>query len=379
MQPFCTGALQCGKFVFLWPYCYLLMLLKSITPAMPTNKNAQLRYKVIDRALREAFNAGENGVSTKRLMEMIAEEFNGSAGPWDHKKQRFFYGVSLRTFRNDLEAMKQMGAPIELEQYGKDDYRYFYYKAFALGDSLGKDEMNRLYRAQAALAQLGLSGLSESIGEMLEIAREKLNATKLPQGFPLQLEDRELVGMEHITPLFDCIAGKEKFDLLIRYRPYGEEPVTKEVRPLFLKEFNRRWYLIAMNRKSKEIHNLALDRMEEIKETIFPNLKTPDLEKVARRYREVIGVTLPAEEDHPEDVLLRLKPKRAPYVLTKPLHGSQETVEESAEGTTIKLRVILNKELEARILELGRDAEVLSPARFRERIKNILQGALKQY
>lgn len=346
---------------------------------MPISKNQLLRYKVIDEALRESFNMGKNGLTRKELMWRVANAMHGETGAEikDNKGefQRYEKGVSRRTFYEDINYLKSIGAPIETDKFGDGGHYFFYMTHFAFGESVGKDELARLYRARAALAQLGLSGLSDQLEEIIQMVKDKLKYVEMPQGLPLQLEDRELKGLEHLTPLLETILLPEQPDLLVSYNPYKAPPLKVSCRPVFLKEFNRRWYLIALEHKTQRVLNLALDRIEGFKQTKFAGMPKVNLEKLAKRYEQVIGVTILEDAPHPQKVLLRLSPSRAPYVLTKPLHKSQQKLEENQEGITIGLKVILNKELEARILELGCDVEVLAPRELREKIGEILKKA----
>jgi predicted DNA-binding transcriptional regulator YafY len=59
----------------------------------------------------------------------------------------------------------------------------------------------------------------------------------------------------------------------------------------------------------------------------------------------------------------------APYVITKPLHHSQQIMKEDEKGLIIRIDVVLNFELEREILGFGENIRVLSPKKFAERIE----------
>ena len=77
--------------------------------------------------------------------------------------------------------------------------------------------------------------------------------------------------------------------------------------------------------------------------------------------------------------MLKLSKELAPYVLTKPLHGSQKVKEKTAEGAVITIEVIPNYELITQILSMGAGVEVLEPETFREQIKAIAATIYKKY
>ena len=60
-----------------------------------------------------------------------------------------------------------------------------------------------------------------------------------------------------------------------------------------------------------------------------------------------------SETLHPVDVHLFVYQSNAPYVLTKPLHPSQQLIEERDKGIIISIKVQINFELEREILGFG--------------------------
>ena len=90
-------------------------------------------------------------------------------------------------------------------------------------------------------------------------------------------------------------------------------------------------------------------------------------------FEDVIGVTK-REGQQSEKVLLRFPKDEYPYVATKPWHGSQKKVAEDKNGVTIELDVVINYELEQKILSWGDYVEVIAPASLRE---NILKRTMK--
>jgi len=81
----------------------------------------------------------------------------------------------------------------------------------------------------------------------------------------------------------------------------------------------------------------------------------------------MIGVSRPSN-----GVLTRIQikfiPEQAPYIKTKPLHGSQRIISENEDGLIIQIEVIPNYELESLILSFGDSCEVISPTFLRQKI-----------
>ena len=99
---------------------------------------------------------------------------------------------------------------------------------------------------------------------------------------------------------------------------------------------------------------------------------------------EYIGVTalnIPINNTVLKNKVLKVKNERLPYILTKPLHGSQSSkVEEGKTHSIVILKKIRrNPELESLIFSYADDIEVLEPKTFRSEIKKRIKAMNEQY
>jgi predicted DNA-binding transcriptional regulator YafY len=78
-------------------------------------------------------------------------------------------------------------------------------------------------------------------------------------------------------------------------------------------------------------------------------------------------------------VVLEVSPKMKPYVLTKPLHPTQEVLKEEEGRIIIQISVVLNFELQREILGFGSGMKVLSPRILAKWIKEDLEQAVAKY
>ena len=69
----------------------------------------------------------------------------------------------------------------------------------------------------------------------------------------------------------------------------------------------------------------------------------------------------------------------APYVLTKPLHHSQQLLKEEEKGIIIRIDVVVNFELEREILGFGECMKVLAPKTLAAKIARRLGKAAEGY
>ena len=97
----------------------------------------------------------------------------------------------------------------------------------------------------------------------------------------------------------------------------------------------------------------------------------------ATSFDDIIGVTLLDEKTPKETFVLRFEANRFPYVLSKPLHSSQEVV--NMDNHVISIKVKPNNVLRQLIFSFIPDIEVISPAWFREEIKQKNEDNLKKY
>jgi predicted DNA-binding transcriptional regulator YafY len=135
--------------------------------------------------------------------------------------------------------------------------------------------------------------------------------------------------------------------------------------------------LLGQNPAYEGITNLALDRVEG---EIVP-VSQPYIENIGydfdEYFEDIVGVTKPVGKKV-EKVKLWFSLAQAPYIHTKPLHGTQkEKLDES--GLTITIEVIPNVELEQIILRYGENCLVLEPDQLKEKILERLRQSLNNY
>ena len=183
-------------------------------------------------------------------------------------------------------------------------------------------------------------------------------------------------GTEFLGELIDSALNHQPLNIL--YRTFAGNERTTIIHPYHIKQFNGRWFLIGLQEGShgNYITNKALDRIVKFSRAHVPFIPNADID-FNEYFKDVVGVTLPAEHPVPEEVLLRFDESRFPYVVNKPIHPSQETEDEQEH--IIRLTVRPNKELEARIFSYGNQVEVLKPEWLRRQIAEKLQEILKKY
>ena len=93
----------------------------------------------------------------------------------------------------------------------------------------------------------------------------------------------------------------------------------------------------------------------------------------------MIGVTV-NEGLKPNRIELWIDARNAPYVITKPLHNSQQILHQNEDGSIIiHLFLIVNYEFERIVLGFGNGMLVRKPEKFKKRIQHIIKEAQEAY
>lgn len=326
---------------------------------------ALIRYWAYDRCLQK-----KGFKYTWRDLQQVANSELEDRGYEPIKKTQFFA---------DIKALKAPPWSAPIETYKEGDQVYYRYSD--PGFSIRKQELNEEEAEHVRSALMVLSRFKgmpqfEWVHEMIPKVEKTF---KLDQqtgqviGFDQNID---LKGLNYFGELFNAILHKKV--LKIKYKSFkSNEIIEHTIHPWYLKQYNNRWFLFGKNPEYKEVTNLALDRIEgeilPVNQRFIENTEI-DFDEY---FEDIIGVTKPAG-NQVEKVKLWFSSAQAPYIHTKPLHGTQkEKLDES--GLTVIIEVIPNVELEQLILRYGENCRVLEPSSLRQRVIQRLELANKNY
>ena len=336
---------------------------------MATNKNALIRYKVLDNCFR---NPGR-----RYFIDDLIAECERVLLEIDPKSN----GISRRQIFEDIAFMESKeGWSIELDKIrdGKKVYYRYVDMAFSINNMpLNEVEINQLKAAVDILSLFKGMPQFEWVNELLPKLKPGIvtdDATATIMEFD---SNQYLKGIEHLGALHNAIYYKKV--LTISYQPFeNDTPFDVIIHPYFLKQYNNRWFLFGFNpEKEKYDWNLAIDRIISVKETKGKYQKNNKIDWQGY-FEDIIGVTKTVDAE-PEKVVLHFKGRTGNYMETKPLHGSQKSKWIDENTLEVILDIIINYELERLILSYADSAYVIQPLRLVEAIKNRLEEALKQY
>jgi len=292
---------------------------------------------------------------------------------------RGYQPIAKTQFFKDMHALKTppWNAPIETyKETGQSYYRYS-----DPNYSIRKQELSEIEAQQLKSALLVLSRFKGM--PQFDWVHEII--PKIEQSFKLGKRKAEIIGFDQnidlkgigfIGELFNYILFKKV--LQIKYKSFTTDELENHtIHPYFIKQYNNRWFLFGKNPKYVSISNLALDRIEEIREISQPYVENTEY-NFDEYFEDIIGVTKPTNTEL-KTVMLWFSPKQAPYILTKPLHGSQKKKSLDSSGLIVTIEVIANVELEQLILRHGESCKVMEPEDLTEKIRLRLESSLENY
>ena len=327
---------------------------------MPSNKYALIRYQTLDKCFR---NPGR-----RYYFEDLLEEVNNALLDYDPSSE----GIRRRQLFDDISFMKSekgWSAPIISERDGRKTYYRYEDMSFSINSSpLNELEAEQIKSALMVLSRFRGMPQFEWVGEMIP---------KLEQAFGFRGTEQEIIGfetnpylkgLEHLGTLFNAILYKKPLE--IEYRSFrSDEPRTDVIHPYYLKQYSNRWYLLGQIEKFDVLSNRALDRIISIREIDVPFIENTKYD-FSEYFEDVIGIMVP-KDGNPELIELEFTPGKAPYILTKPLHGSQKIKRNDEKGLIITIEVIPTYELNSQLLSYGKEVKVISPDWLREELREM--------
>lgn len=316
---------------------------------MPANQNQELRIRIIDQLIID--NQTYTPTSLwKKLNDML-----------DEKGEK---GISERQFYKDINYIKLLCFDRDKVRlaYSNQEKRYRYSDPeYSLaGIPIKKDDINSLTQAIAILKQINGIGSSTSIQaieEVIEKLSERIGIKAAAlEGAIFFDQVPNLKGIEYLNALLNHIINRQPLKMV--YQKYDAEPETKYVHPYFLKEYNNRWYLFGWCEDAKAVHTYPIDRILSFEDHYIPYYSEgkPDPEGW---FKDIIGISK-YEGVPKQKILLQFTRNRGNYVITKPLHPSQKTIDIAENYFIVQIEVIANKELQTLVNSYGDDCKVIS-------------------
>lgn len=336
---------------------------------MPHIKNALLRYRIIDKCLKNE----QRPYPTKEDMRFACEESLYGSTLGEH--------ICDSTIEKDMYAMRmEMDAPIK---YSKRYGGYYYSdENFSINEiPLSQDDIQSIKFAASTLAQFKDADIFKQFGFALDKIIDRVSAvedTKKPAvENKVQFETGvRNVGSDYLAPLLTAI--EQKKIVYFSYQSFvSGEKKHRKVTPLLLKEYRNRWYTITFDMVKSAIITYALDRITDFETSdedgLVPVNFNPDT-----YFKHAVGITA-NENDRPETITFKASNVAAKYIDSQPLHASQEKVKEGKKRTTFQIFANISEELIRELLSYSDGVEIVSPDALRDEVIGRLNASLELY
>ncbi len=333
---------------------------------MPNSKNPFVRELIIDRCL-----SGGKEMTLKEIMDEVNKDMAKRQEPGVYAKSTLLKDIKSISERWNVEILKTK----------RGDKFYYHYK----------DPVFSIYRSQ--LRTEDIEKLHQTIGilknfvglphfEWIEELSARIHATTC-----VNQKQKPIVSfahnpeyahsLRHFTPLFDFIMADTAIELT--YKRFNSELMrTHTVHPYHLKEYADRWYLVGVTESHPDsLTCFAFDRIVSYTRSDVPYRPNTSID-IEDHFNSMVGLTI-YNDTEPQEVQLWVEDSEYPYLMTNPIHHSQQLVRNEQGGKVISLRLFVNFELEMRILSYGEYLKVLSPVELQQRIKKRCDASARLY
>ena len=337
---------------------------------MATNKHASIRYLALDKCF--------NNPGKKYFIDDLLEVCEAAIYEYTGKNE----ALSRRTFYNDLEFMKsEQGWSAPIEKHTENRKAYFRYAdtSFSIRNQpLNESEANQLKEVFITLNKF--KGMPQF--EWIEEMTTRLDATFKLSNIESHIIDFEynpyLKGIDYITPLYNAIIYKKA--IAITYQGFKQDQANTYVyHPYYLKQYNNRWFLFALNDEKEKLSNLALDRIINIADTNIPYVENTTID-FETYFEDVVGVTINGAS---QKLVIKISNDLYPYIKSKPIHSSQKERKKLSkqyiDSTIIELDVIINYELKSLLFSYGEKLIILEPTSLAKELKDKANQIISNY
>lgn len=350
---------------------------------MPANKNALTRIVLLDKLLADRYHAYSIQDMTDYLIRELPDLGQES-------------GVSKRCVEKDIKYLEySFPIPIEFERYTVDAHsiatdkpykkrciRYADPTFSIFKGKLSEEEKGLLV---AALSTLGSFDGLDCFGWIDDFSKRLGMVESKPV---IQMSKNLLENKTLMAEVFSAIRASSVIKLCYKlFNTSDEREVI--ISPYLLKEYNRRWYLIGAADDTGKILTFALDRILSIEVLLGYEFREAT-DNLSERYEDIIGVSYYEDRDI-QKILFWVSEKSAPFIDTKPLHGSQINIRGEKErslreqysvpagGVLFSIECMENYELIRELCSFGGELKVLSPQPIIDLIKQRIQSMVDIY
>lgn len=204
-----------------------------------------------------------------------------------------------------------------------------------------------------------------TVNSLLTLGKERLSGRVAVEDVPS--------GQTFLIPVMQAMLDNSILSL--QYKKYqSTQADARRIHPYAVKEFEKRWYIVAYSEEAKGLRTYAMDRVVAVEPT-GEHFQMPKGFDVDALFEASYGIYLPEPGQKPQLVKIRTTEREAAYLEDLPLHPSQLRTG----PTEFVLRVIPNPGFVMELLRHGDRLEVLEPQELRQTLKEEFKKAYHIY
>ena len=300
------------------------------------------------------------------------------AAAWNNSRVDHVERVSDRTINTDIKAIEKVfeGAKIEIidgKYYSYEDHKF----------SIRQLNLNENDEVLLSLLRMTLQNYENTViydkfnklkNKVLQEDKTAPKSSSTNKNFIIP----EISFGKWIEQLFEAIIKEESIEII--YRKNANEISNKTLSPYLLKEFRKRWYLIAYDHaENKRITKVyALDKIKEVIESEM-KFYTDTFFDPNDYFKYTFGIHHELS-NKPIDIVLEFYGTQIDQLMNHPLMATQKsTLIEGGKALRVELQVYNSYEIQREILGYGKGVKVISPDSLVKDMKEMAQGIIDQY
>jgi predicted DNA-binding transcriptional regulator YafY len=156
----------------------------------------------------------------------------------------------------------------------------------------------------------------------------------------------------------------------------NEKITNYTLQPYLLKEYQYRWYLVAIDNATGNIRNFGIERLVniEVLTAKFKPTKDYDFKKL---YVNTIGINY--GDTITNKVVFTCNKILSKYLQTAPIHSSQKLIQSNTTDDCFCIEVTINTELKQRLMALLPNLTVLEPSSLKQEIIIMLKASIDKH
>lgn len=329
---------------------------------MGANKNQRNRCLILDRCFSDCSKKYQIGDLVREVNSQLKDQLPEGAF------------ISKRTVMADIMFMETPeGGGIRLRKVKEGPLLYYRYvdPNFSITKSpISEQDGKRIAHLTSRYADYGQYPQLHETLSLLELFDAD------PEMLPfIEFEPSPyLEGLKFLQPMLNAI--KNHTALHIAYRLQGKELRHYTLSPQYLKQYNRRWYVMGATAESPDSAAcFPLDGIETA-ETVGDPYTVATVNWI-EYFRHTIGMSVRADAVK-EDVHFMMFGKVCHFIEANPIHHSQRVHWVNDNCIDVHLKVQVNYELLRLLLSYSNCIKVLSPESLVDSYRSKLQQALSR-